>query len=46
MAYSGPFEDRLQIRELIETYNDAVFRHDVGAWENTWAEEAEWHIFG
>ena len=46
MAYSGPFEDRLQIRELIETYNDAVFRRDVDAWQNTWAEESEWHIFG
>ena len=46
MAYSGPVADRLSIRELIETYNDAVFRRDAEDWNNTWAEDAEWHIFG
>ena len=46
MVYSGPIEDRIQIRELIETYNDAVFRRDVEDWKSTWMEESEWHIFG
>jgi len=46
MPYSGSIEDRVQIRELVETYNDAVFRRDAEDWESTWVEDAEWHIFG
>ena len=46
MAFAGPLEDRIKIRELVETYNDAVFRRDADAWGNTWAEDSEWHIFG
>jgi uncharacterized protein (TIGR02246 family) len=44
MTYSGPLSDRLEIRELIETYADAVNRHDVRAWAGTWAEDAQWII--
>ncbi len=46
MAYSGSIEDRLLIRELVETYNDAVFRRDSQAWQDIWADDAQWHIFG
>lgn len=46
MAYRGPLEDRLAIRELIETYNDAVFRRDGEAWISTWAEDAVWELMG
>ena len=46
MSYSGPLEDRLMIRELIETYNDAVFRRDANDWKDTWASDSEWQIFG
>ena len=38
MPFSGPVEDRLAIRELLETYADAVTRQDAEAWGSTWAE--------
>lgn len=44
MPYSGPFEDRLAIRELLEDYADAVTRRDAEAWGATWAEDAEWSL--
>lgn len=44
MSYTGPFEDRLAIRELLETYADAVTRRDARAWGATWAEDAEWSL--
>ena len=44
MPYAGPFEDRLAIRELLETYADAVTRRDAEAWGATWAEDAEWSL--
>lgn len=44
MPFSGPLDDRLAIRELIEAYADAVCRRDAAAWSATWAEDAEWSI--
>lgn len=44
MPFTGPFEDRLAIRELLETYADAVTRRDAEAWGATWAEDAEWSL--
>jgi len=44
MPFTGPAEDRLAIRELLETYADAVTRHDADAWGATWAEDAEWSL--
>jgi ketosteroid isomerase-like protein len=44
MTFTGPFEDRLAIRELLETYADAVTRRDPEAWGATWAEDAEWSL--
>lgn len=44
MPFSGPAEDRLAIRELLETYADAVTRHDPQAWGATWAEDGEWSL--
>lgn len=46
MAYEGPLEDRLAIRERIETYGDAVFRRDAEAWIANWAEDAVWSLPG
>jgi ketosteroid isomerase-like protein len=43
-AYSGPIEDRLAIRERVEAYSDAVFRHDADAWAACWAEEGTWKL--
>jgi ketosteroid isomerase-like protein len=44
MPYTGPTEDRLAIRELLESYADAVTRLDAEAWAATWAENAEWSL--
>ena len=46
MAYEGPIEDRLAIRERIEAYSDAVFRHDADAWIANWCEDAVWSLPG
>ena len=37
-------EDRLAIRERIEAYSDAVFRHDAEAWIACWAEDGVWRL--
>lgn len=44
MTFTGPFEDRLAIRELLETYADAVNRCDADAWGAIWTEDAEWSL--
>lgn len=38
--------DRLAIRERIEAYSDAVFRHDADAWIACWAEDPVWSLPG
>lgn len=44
MAFAGPWQDRLAIRELIDAYSDAVMVRDAGAWGETWAEDATWSL--
>jgi uncharacterized protein (TIGR02246 family) len=46
MAFEGPAEDRLAIRELLDAYGDAVCRHDADAWVATWAPQGRWLIRG
>lgn len=46
MISSGPLEDRLAIRELIDSYNDAVMRFDGEAWAANWTEDATWTLPG
>jgi hypothetical protein len=41
---TGPTEDRLAIRELIETFAVGVMRMDPEIWGSTWAEEGMWKI--
>lgn len=43
-GFNGPLEDRIAIRERIESYNDAVFRRDADDWAESWAEDAEWQV--
>lgn len=43
-GFTGSVEDRLAIRERIETYNDAVFRRDPDDWAACWAEDARWSV--
>lgn len=44
MPFKGPLEDRIAIRELLETYADAVCRVDAEAWGSTWAEDGLWEM--
>jgi uncharacterized protein (TIGR02246 family) len=46
MISSGPVEDRLAIRELVESYNDAVMRLDADAWAANWTDDAIWSLPG
>lgn len=46
MLSRGSVEDRLAIRELVESYNDAVMRFDAEAWGANWAEDASWTLPG
>ena len=38
--------ERAAIRELVDTYNDAVMRLDADAWAGTWAEDGVWVLPG
>lgn len=44
MPFTGPLEDRILIRELIEAYADAVMIRDADAWGAVWAEDAYWSL--
>ena len=46
MTFHGSIEDRIEIRELLDTYNDAVNRKDEKTWASTWIDEAEWDFMG
>lgn len=46
MAFAGSPEDRLAIRELLETYADAVARNDAADWGATWSDDEPAWIFG
>jgi len=40
----GPVEDRLLIRELIESFAVGAMRVDSEIWGGTWAEEGSWKL--
>jgi uncharacterized protein (TIGR02246 family) len=46
MISSGPIEDRLAIRELVESYNDAVMRFDADDYGANWAADGVWSLPG
>lgn len=47
MAFTGPFEDRMAIRELYGMYGDGSARGDRADWLDCWTDDAVWttHIF-
>jgi uncharacterized protein (TIGR02246 family) len=47
MAFTGPIEDRLAIRDLYGLYADASSRGDREDWAACWAEDCQWntHLF-
>ena len=46
VGFSGPLTDRVEIRELYETYVDAVAMNDAELWASTWVDDCVWHIAG
>ena len=44
MPFTGPAEDRLAIRDLLDAYADAVTQRDAAAWAATWARNSEWTL--
>jgi len=40
----GPVEDRLAIRELIDTFAAGAMRVDARLWGDTWADEGVWKL--
>lgn len=40
--FNGPIEDRLAVRELLDSYSDAVIRCDQMLWSSCWAMNASW----
>jgi uncharacterized protein (TIGR02246 family) len=44
MGFSGPIEDRLAIRELIDTYADATNMRDADLWGSLFTEDARWFL--
>jgi SnoaL-like domain len=44
MAFTGPLEDRLAIRELMDTHAHGVMTKDPAIWSTIWADDAEWFL--
>lgn len=44
MPFSGPAEDRLAIRELMDTHAHGVMTRDAELWGSIWAEDAYWEL--
>jgi uncharacterized protein (TIGR02246 family) len=42
MNFTGPLEDRIAIRELLETFADALAREDVDLLATCWMDESVW----
>lgn len=46
MGFSGPVDDRIALRELLDAYADAVCCRDADAWAATWADNGQWELPG
>lgn len=46
MAFTGPLQDRLLIRERMGAYADAAFRGDREAWLANWIDDCVWFSLG
>lgn len=44
MPFTGPVEDRLAIRELMDTHAHGVLTKDPELWGSIWAEDAFWDL--
>lgn len=44
MPFTGPLEDRIAIRELMNTHAFGVVSNDAELWGSIWAEDAYWEL--
>ncbi|WP_298285359.1 nuclear transport factor 2 family protein [Novosphingobium sp.] len=44
MPFTGPVEDRIAIRELMDTHAHGVMTKDAEVWGSIWAEDAYWEL--
>ena len=44
MAFTGPLEDRIAIRELMDTHAHGVMAKDAELWGSMWADDAFWAL--
>jgi SnoaL-like domain len=44
MPFTGPVEDRIAIRELMDTHAHGVMTRDAQLWGSIWAEDASWSL--
>ena len=44
MAFTGPLEDRVAIRELMDTHAHGVMAKDPAIWGSIWADDAYWAL--
>lgn len=44
MAFTGPLEDRIAIRELMNTHAHGVMSQDADIWGSIWADDAYWEL--
>jgi len=44
MAFTGPLEDRIAIRELMNTHAHGVMTRDAEVWGSIWADDAYWEL--
>ncbi|MEM9313645.1 MAG: nuclear transport factor 2 family protein [Pseudomonadota bacterium] len=44
MPFTGPLEDRVAIRELMNTHAHGVMTRDADLWGAIWADDAHWEL--
>jgi SnoaL-like domain len=44
MPFTGPLEDRVAIRELMDTHAHGVMTKDAEIWGSIWADDASWSL--
>lgn len=44
MPFTGPIEDRIAIRELMDTHAHGVMTKDAELWGSIWADDASWSL--
>ena len=44
MSFSGPIKDRLELRELLDAYADAVCQNNPDDWGLCWAKDGVWSM--